>query len=99
MNKSQKFRYVLLGVILCFTVTQLATPAMAALAKKTIEVFTGVSLYIDDEKFTPTDANGKAVEPLLYNGTTYLPLRAIGEALDVEVFWDNATKTVYLGDH
>ena len=35
-------------------------------------------------------------EPFFYNGTTYLPVRAVGEAVGKEVAWDNDTKTVTL---
>lgn len=35
-------------------------------------------------------------EPFIYNGTTYLPVRAVGEAVGKEVVWDNDTKTVTL---
>ena len=35
-------------------------------------------------------------EPFIYNGTTYLPVRAVGEAVGKEVAWDNDTKTVTL---
>ena len=35
-------------------------------------------------------------EPFIYNGTTYLPVRAVGEAVGKEVDWDNDTKTVTL---
>jgi hypothetical protein len=45
----------------------------------------------------PRDANGASVEPFTVNGTTYLPVRAIAEALGMEVSWDNGAKTVYIG--
>ena len=32
-------------------------------------------------------------EPFIYNGTTYLPVRAVGEAVGKEAAWDNDTKT------
>ena len=35
-------------------------------------------------------------EPFIYNSTTYLPVRAVGEAVGKEVAWDNDTKTVTL---
>jgi hypothetical protein len=38
--------------------------------------------------------NGVSVEPFIINGTTYLPVRAVAEALDMEVSWDNASKSV-----
>ncbi len=37
------------------------------------------------------------VAPFIKNKTTYLPLRAIGEALGVEVKYDQANKFVYVG--
>ena len=35
-------------------------------------------------------------EPFIYEGTTYLPVRAVAEAVGKEVGWDSATKTVTL---
>lgn len=35
--------------------------------------------------------------PITYNGSTYLPVRAVAEALDIPIQWDAATKTVHIG--
>ncbi len=35
--------------------------------------------------------------PITYNGTTYLPVRSIGNLLGVDVGWDQATQSVLLG--
>lgn len=61
-------------------------------------VANGVKIVIDGQKITPTDANGNAVEPIIYNGTTYLPVRAVANAFGKAVYWDGPTYTVYLGD-
>lgn len=60
-------------------------------------VTNGVKIVIDGKKINPTDANGKAVEPIIYNGTTYLPVRAVANALEKAVYWDGRNYTVYLG--
>ncbi len=57
----------------------------------------GVEIVIDGQKLIPTDANGNIVEPIIYNGTTYLPVRAIANAFDKPVYWDGPNYTVYLG--
>lgn len=44
------------------------------------------------------DANGKAVYPIIYNGTTYLPLRAVSEMMDKTIEWDAVSKTVNITD-
>ena len=36
--------------------------------------------------------------PIVYNGTTYLPLRSVGNILGLSVNWNGATKTVAIGD-
>ncbi len=61
-------------------------------------VYMNVKLVIDGEEITPKDVNGNVVEPFIYNGTTYLPVRAIGEAFNKDVHWDSETATVYVGD-
>ncbi|GEM_PF-424773 len=73
----------------------LATTAFAAnLATKTIEVATGVDIYLDNAEFAPTDAQGNSVEAMVYNGTTYLPVRAVSEALGNEISWNDEEKRV-----
>ena len=41
-------------------------------------------------------AGGNETHPVLYDGTTYLPVRAIGELMGKTVTWDAATLTVSL---
>lgn len=96
-NKLHKSSF-LLGVLTTLLAVCLVTPAMAA-AMKTIEVSTGVKIYIDDKQLNPTDANGKPVDVFIYDGTTYLPVRAVSEAVGKAVQWDGATQSVYLGKH
>lgn len=61
-------------------------------------VANGVKIVVDGRRLYPTDANGKTVEPIIYNGTTYLPVRAVANAIDKEVYWDGPNYTVYLGN-
>ncbi|MDR1328057.1 MAG: NPCBM/NEW2 domain-containing protein [Oscillospiraceae bacterium] len=61
-------------------------------------VFNSIKLFVDGREITPKDATGKTVEPFMVNGTTYLPVRAVAEALGKQVSWDGATYSVYIGD-
>lgn len=81
------------------TAALLVTPVLGALAGKTIQVYTGVDVYVDDVKVEPTDVNGNPVEVFVYNGTTYLPIRAIGKALGKPVQWEGKTNSAYVGKH
>lgn len=58
----------------------------------------GIKIVVDGQKLNPTDANGEPVEPMIYNGTTYLPVRAVANAFGKAVYWDGPNYTVYLGD-
>ncbi len=60
--------------------------------------YSNIKIYVDGLKADPKDAYGRTVEPFIYNGTTYLPVRAVGEAIGKNVFWDAETKSVYLGE-
>lgn len=53
-------------------------------------------IVIDGTERTFVNANGTKVDPAIYNGSIYLPLRAIGEIMGKSVSWDGATQTVRL---
>ena len=53
-------------------------------------------IVIDGTERTFVNANGTKIDPAIYNGSIYLPLRAIGEIMGKRVSWDGATQTVRL---
>lgn len=99
MKARQKIKYLVLGMIIMAVFSTMVVPAMAAMIQKQITVATGVNIYVDDVKLNPVDSSGKPVEAFIYNGTTYLPVRAVAEAVGKAVSWDGKTRSVYLGKH
>lgn len=88
---------VSLGIAVCLMVTLLVVPAFASTLSKTAQlVYNDIKITLNGGAVTPTDANGNAVEPFIIDGTTYLPLRAISNALGLGVTWDATTKTAAL---
>ena len=82
-------------ISLAIAASALATTAFAAnITMKNIDVATGVDIYLDNAKFNATDGAGNAVEPMIYEGTTYLPVRAVSEALGNEIAWNDEEKRV-----
>lgn len=86
MNKTTK-------IIICIALITilLMTTVFAAGVKKNIEVMlNSVNLTV----------NGKKVvgDTIVYNGVTYVPLRATAEMLGKEVGWDQKTNTVSVND-
>lgn len=73
--------------------------AYATVGTKTIEaVYSNIKVYKDNVLCELKDANGTVIEPFIYNGTTYLPVRGAANLADMEVTWDGASKSVYLWD-
>ena len=82
------------ALLLVAMVTALGVTATAA--SRSIEVEDGIGISINGAKFIPRDADGKKVPVFLYNGTTYVPVRAISEAMGMDVSFNSATRTVQL---
>ena len=76
----------------------LCVPAAAAYTENVEINYRAIKLVLNGEAIVPCDAAGKTVEPFIMrsNGTTYLPLRAVAQALGLDVKWDGATNTVTL---
>ena len=70
-----------------------ASAAMASNMARTIAVYyQDIKMYVDGMRVNPS------AEPFIYNGTTYLPVRAAGEALGEDVYWDGSTRSIYIGE-
>lgn len=100
-KRKDMLRGFVLGVML--TALAAAIPAVGAAAtKRTIDVvYNDIKLVIDGKEITPLDGAGNPVEPFIYEGTTYLPLRAVSNALtngEKPVDWDQSTYTIYIGE-
>ena len=54
------------------------------------------TIIIDGAERDFYNAAGQQVHPVAYDGTTYLPVRAIGELMGRNVDWNESTKTVTL---
>lgn len=76
----------------------LAVGTAAANAYQTISAALrpDITVELNGTEHTMKDVNGNEVYAISYNGTTYLPIRSIGEALGLTVNWDSATQTVDL---
>ena len=73
------------------------TPDTTATEQKiTVQMRPDYTIIIDGTARTFRDVNGKVVDPLLYKGSIYLPLRAIGELMGMNVEWDATDGTVFL---
>ena len=93
-----KLKGFALGVAVCLVLTTLSTPSFAAsVSKQLTAYYNDIKLIINGETVTPKDASGTVVEPFVIDGTTYLPVRAVAEALGQNVSWDGATRTVIIG--
>ena len=93
---NDKLKGTLVGMLI--GATAVGGTVLATTGTKTIEVaYNNIKICMDGEMIEPKDANGQTVEPFIYNGTTYLPVRAVGNAIGKDVSWDGVEKVVYLG--
>ena len=76
-----------------------ATVYAANLTKKIDVLYDDIKILSNNIEFMPVDEQGSQVEPFIYEGTTYLPVRAVSEALGKNVAWDSETKTVMVTDN
>lgn len=97
MKKKNNILGILLTITLCcssvampYADTVKPSKAMAySRPNFTIEVDGMVQIF--------KDVNGKRVSPIVYQGSTYLPVRAVSALMDEDVEWDNYSRTVFIG--
>ncbi len=62
------------------------------------EIRPDFTVVVDGQVRTFQNAQGETVYPLLYDGTTYLPVRAIGNLMGKTVYWYENEKRIELKD-
>ncbi len=72
------------------------TTSPFAQESRNIPVYTGVTIYFNDEEFVPTGSEGEVVKVFIYKGTTYVPVRAISRLMNAAIDWNQETRTVLL---
>ncbi|RTE11067.1 peptidylprolyl isomerase [Paenibacillus whitsoniae] len=84
------------GLIVGLTIGSVLSGTVAFAANSTqIEVtFRNLTYMFDGVEKAPAPEQGKG---FIYEGTTYVPLRFVGDALGKKVSWDDATSTVFIG--
>lgn len=90
---------LLKGMTIGIIITSLVfcTIFAAPVTKSIQAVFSGVRIALDGQILDLKDANGNKVEAFGYNGTTYLPVRAIANAFGKDVTYDAKENIIYLG--
>jgi hypothetical protein len=53
-----------------------------------------IKFVLDGKPWTPTDHNGKKFSPIVKDGYSYLPTRAVAEATGATISWDGSTQTI-----
>ena len=84
--------------LLCAAGIAVGASAAGVIQKIEAELRPDFTIKVDGKTQNFKNANGDVVYPLLYDGTTYLPVRAIGELMGKTVYWYEGDKLIELKD-
>ncbi len=56
-----------------------------------------ISVEVNGVRQIFKNVDGQYVYPIIYNGTVYLPIRAVSAVMKEPIEWDSGSKTVYIG--
>ncbi len=98
MKNKKHFMYLLVTCCIIFTSSFLTVLATTSTEEIKAILNYGITIKYNGVAQSFTDAVGTRVYPISYNGTTYLPVRAVANLFEIPVDWDGANNTVILGD-
>ena len=85
----------LISIVLLFG---LSSQAFAVTTQKQINITYGISLMFNDSQASLTDVNGNPVQPFVWQGTTYVPIRGVAQLFGADVSYDGKTNTALIYD-
>lgn len=89
---------VLTTGILCAASLAIGASASGVIEKIQAELRPDFEIVYEGDKQNFKNANGEQVYPILYEGSTYLPIRAVSEMINKEVTWYEADKRIEIAD-
>lgn len=91
-GNKERVKGFVIGFVACamLSTTMLVTANTGGVMR---EVFYGVNINLNGQVLQLADID----RPFIMDGRTFLPVRAISEALEIPVDWDGSTRTVFVG--
>lgn len=91
----KRIQGIIIGIVIGVLIGSVGILASTRQVQETLN-YNNIKILLDGEELIPRDVNGNYVEPFIIDGTTYLPVRGISNALGLDVDWDGKTQTVLL---
>lgn len=99
MKKLSKLSLIVTGVLITSLVTVSSVWAYNALRKVDATANDNIKIYYDGQLKSFTEEDGSKISPVIINGRTYLPLRAIADLVGIGIEWDGATQSIKLSSN
>lgn len=92
-----RIKCILIGIMIGSAIAVSSAFASNGTIQKLLS-YMDIKISMDGQEIKPMDAVGNYVEPFIIDGTTYLPVRAVANAIGLNVDWDSSTNTVLLSN-
>ncbi|KUP21574.1 stalk domain-containing protein [Paenibacillus sp. DMB5] len=96
MSKKSGMKGFVVGAAVTASLAMSVSAYADTITKKIAVTYDDIIVELNGQETALKDATGATVEPFIYNGTVYLPARAISEAVGLTASYDKTTKTVSL---
>ena len=94
---NRRWKDILLGAVGLALASCMVAPTLAYTGTRNEALtYRDIKVELDGTRLTLRDGDGTVVEPFIIDGTTYLPVRAVAEALGLDVTWNGQTGVVAL---
>lgn len=91
---AKKLLALAMAFAICLGVMGTATAATGKTAATL--TYKNINVTLDGKEVALKDVNGNSTEPFIMGNSTYVPVRAVSEALGLDVDWNASTNTVAL---
>lgn len=96
-EKTKRIVGIIMAITLMLGASGVTVGAASASNKVLVYVKPSFTVEMNGTVYIFKDSKGQRVYPVVYNGRTYLPIRAVAALMEEDIEWDNKSETVYIG--